>query len=197
VWRFTTAGTGGGGGTALPTGWSTGDIGAVGAAGSGSYSNGTFTAAGAGGDVWGTADAFRYVYRTLTGDGSIVARVASVQYTAAWAKAGVMVRGSLSASSAHAFMLVSAGKGVAFQRRTANGGTSTNTAGSASTAPRWVKLSRSGSTITAYESADGKSWTTVGSDTIALGGTVYIGLAVSSHVSGVLCTAAFDHVTVQ
>jgi phosphatidylserine/phosphatidylglycerophosphate/cardiolipin synthase-like enzyme len=199
VWSFTTAGTSGGGGTttALPSGWSTSDVGSTGAAGSASYSNGTFTVTGAGADVWGTADAFRYAYTTLAGDGSIVARVASVQYTAAWAKAGVMVRGSLSSSSAHAFMLVSAGKGVAFQRRTAGGGTSTSTAGSLSTAPRWVKLTRTGSTLTAYESADGNTWQKIGSDTIALGSTAYIGLAVSSHVNGVLCTATFDHVTVQ
>jgi phosphatidylserine/phosphatidylglycerophosphate/cardiolipin synthase-like enzyme len=193
VWSFTTSGAAPVGG-ALPSGWSASDVGSTGAKGSSTYSNGTFTVRGAGADVWGTADAFQYAYHTLSGDGSITARVTSVQYTAAWAKAGVMMRGSLSASSANAFMLVSAGKGVAFQRRAADGGTAVNTAGSASTAPRWVRLTRSGSTITAYESADGTSWSKVGSDTVAFGNTIYVGLAVSSHVSGTLCTAAFDNV---
>jgi hypothetical protein len=63
----------------LPSGWSTSDIGAVGAAGSATASGGTFTVAGAGADIWNAADAFRFVYTTLTGDGSIVAKVASVR----------------------------------------------------------------------------------------------------------------------
>jgi hypothetical protein len=192
VWSFNTAGSASGG--ALPAGWSATDVGATGAKGNSSYSNGMFTVSGAGADVWGTSDAFQYAYHTLSGDGSIVARVTSIQNTSSWAKAGVMMRSSLTASSAYAFMLMSPGKGAAFQRRTANGGTAVNTAGSFSTAPRWLKLTRTGSTITAYESADGQSWTKVGSDTISLGTTIYVGLAMSSHVSGVLGTATFTNV---
>jgi phosphatidylserine/phosphatidylglycerophosphate/cardiolipin synthase-like enzyme/regulation of enolase protein 1 (concanavalin A-like superfamily) len=195
VWSFTTEGTSGGGGS-LPSPWVDADVGAVGAPGSASFADPTFTVTGAGDDVWGTADAFHFVYQTLDGDGTIVARVASVQNTAAWAKAGVMIRSSLSAGSAQAFMLVSAGKGVAFQRRLSNGATSLSTAGSASTAPRWVKLTRSGDTIRAYESSNGTSWTQVGSNTFSMPGSVLIGLAVSSHVSGVTCTTTFDGVSV-
>ena len=103
----------------LPSGWSATDVGATGATGSSSFSNGTFTVTGAGADVWGTADAFHYAYRTLDGDGTIVARVASIQNVNAWTKAGVMIRNSLSPSAAQAFMLVAASstKGVPFQRR--------------------------------------------------------------------------------
>jgi phosphatidylserine/phosphatidylglycerophosphate/cardiolipin synthase-like enzyme len=192
VWSFSTAGSASGG--ALPSGWSATDVGSTGVKGSSTYASGMFTVTGGGADVWGTADAFQYAYHTLSGDGSIVARVTSIQNTAAWAKAGVMMRSSLSPSSAYAFMLLSAGKGAAFQRRTTNGGSAVNTAGSFSTVPRWVKLTRTGSTVTAYESADGQSWTKVGSDTISFGTTVYVGLAVSSHVTGVLCTATFANV---
>src|SRR5512144_1854754 len=63
----------------LPGGWSTTDVGTVGAAGSANGSGGSFTVNGAGADVWGTADAFRFVYTTLTGDGWVVADVTSVQ----------------------------------------------------------------------------------------------------------------------
>jgi hypothetical protein len=91
-------------------------------------------------------------------------------------------------------MLVSAGKGAAFQRRTSDGAISLSTAGSASAAPPWVKLTRTGNVITAFESADFVTWTQVGSDTFAMGGSVYVGLAVSSHVKGVLCWAEFDNV---
>lgn len=176
----------------LPSGWSTVDVGAVGATGSASGSGGSFTVSGAGADVWGTADAFRFAYTSLTGDGTIVAQVTSVQYVASWTKAGVMIRETLDPSSRHAFMLVSAGKGLAFQRRVATGGLSTSTAGPVATAPYFVKLTRAGTTITAYASADGAAWTFVGSDSFSnLPSTVYVGLAVSSHVAGTLATATF------
>jgi PLD-like domain len=197
VWSFQTAGTGGGGGS-LPSGWSHADVGATGAAGAASFSNGTFTVAGAGADVWGTADAFHYAYRTLNGDGTIVARVASVQNVNAWTKAGVMMRDSLSSSSAHGFMLVaaSASKGTPFQRRTSDGNITVSTSGAFVSAPYWVKLVRAGSVITAYESSNGTSWTTVASDSITMGASILVGLAVSSHVPGTNATAAFDNVTV-
>ena len=181
----------------LPAGWTNADVGSTGAAGSSTFNAGTFTIRGAGADVWDAADAFQYAYRTLDGDGTIVAHVSSVQAVANWTKAGVMIRGSLSPSSAQAFMLVSAGKGVAFQRRRTDGASSLHTPGSASTAPRWVKLTRSGNTISGFESADGTTWTPVGSDTFVMGATVDVGLAVSSHVSGTLATALFDSVTVS
>jgi hypothetical protein len=152
------------------------------------------TAAGA--DIWGTADAFHYVYKALTGDGTIVARVASLRQAASWSKAGVMIRESLSAASTHAFMLVSAAKGVAFQWRGTTGGTSSSLAGSLAAAPRWLKLVRSGNTFTGSESADGVTWTTVGSASIPMSAsTVYIGLAVTSHSSSATTTATIDNVS--
>jgi len=173
-------------------------VGSTGAAGSASAASGTFTIAGAGADVWGTADAVHYVYQTLDGDGTIVARVASIQNVNAWTKAGVMIRNSLAPSAAQGFMLVASSplKGVPFQRRPVNGGASVSSSGSQSTAPRWVKLARTGNLVTGYESADGVTWTLVGSDIFTLGTTVLVGLGVSSHVTGVTATATFDHVTV-
>ena len=73
--------------------------------------------------------------------------------------------------------------------------TSVSTAGSASTAPHWVKLTRSGNTFTAYESSDGTSWTQVGTDTIPMAQMVYVGLAVTSHTTSASATCTFDHVS--
>ncbi|MBN2315915.1 MAG: LamG domain-containing protein, partial [Sedimentisphaerales bacterium] len=53
---------------------------------------GTYTMTASGTDIWGTADEFHYAYKTLSGAGSITARVVSVQNTNDWAKAGVMIR---------------------------------------------------------------------------------------------------------
>ena len=184
--------------TSLPTGWSHQDIGAVGKAGDATYDQTTsaFTIKGAGADIWNSADAFQYAYTSLTGDGQIIARVTQVSTEAAWVKIGVMFRETLDPSSKHGFMLVSNTKGLAFQRRIATAGVSTSTSGGAFTAPRWVRLDRTGSTISAYQSADGTSWTFVGSDTIDMASTIYAGLAVTSHTNAVLATGVVDNVSV-
>ena len=180
----------------LPSPWKNQDIGSVGLAGSSSYSNGTFTVKGSGDDIWNTADAFQYAYQSLTGDGSIIARVASQQNTDPWAKAGVMIRETLTAGSTHAFMAITPGNGAAFQRRTTTGGSSLNTGGYSVTAPYWVRLMRTGTTFTGFISSDGKNWTQVGSDTISMASSVYIGLAVTAHNNTVLNTSTFDNVSV-
>ena len=107
-----------------------------------------------------------------------------------------MIRRTLDPGSAHAFMLVSAGKGVAFQRRRTAGDVSVSTAGPIATPPRWVRLDRAGNIFNAYQSADGVSWTLVGSDSIAMGTQVFVGLAVSSHTTTATATATFDKVVV-
>ncbi len=176
----------------LPAGWASNDIGSVGAAGTASGTGGDFVVEGAGADIWGSADAFRFVYQPMTGDGSIVAQVTTIEHVADWTKAGVMMRETLAPGSPQATMLVSANKGLAFQRRRTLSGTSVNTAGGTGTAPYFVKLTRTGDTITAFRSLDGATWTAVGSDTIRMAPTIYVGLAVSSHVAGSLATAAFS-----
>ncbi len=180
--------------SSLPPGWTDQDIGAVGVSGSASASGGMFTVTGAGTDVWGTSDAFHFAWQPLTGDGTIVARVASIEGVQAWTKMGVMIRASTSAGAAHAFMLVSIGKGLAYQRRTTTGGMSTSTAGGAGTAPRWVRLTRKGAMIAAYVSTNGTSWTLVGSDTFTMPATILAGLAAHSHDPGRAATAVFDNV---
>lgn len=180
----------------LPLGWTKQDIGSVGVAGSATHTAGSYTLNGSGADIWGTADAFHYAWQTLSGDGEITARVASVENTNAWAKAGVMIRESLTAGSAHASIFVSPSSGVSFQRRTATSGTSTSTTTTGITAPRWVKIVRSGNVLTTSHSANGTSWTALGSETISMASTIYIGLAVTSHANTTDCTAVFDNVSV-
>ena len=106
-----------------------------------------------------------------------------------------MIRESLDAGSPQASMFVTPGKGLAFQSRATSSGTSLNTA-VAGAAPRWVRLVRTGQTVTASVSIDGSAWTVVGQQAIALTQTVFAGLAVSSHVAGQLATATFTSVAV-
>ncbi|HLA84944.1 MAG TPA: fibronectin type III domain-containing protein, partial [Thermoguttaceae bacterium] len=176
--------------------WATQDIGDVGAAGSTQYNSGTFTVDASGADIWNTADEFRFVYQTMPSDGSIVARVATLENTNAWAKAGVMIRETLEAGSKYAFTLISPSNGTRLQSRATTGAaTVTNATGPTATAPYWVKLTREGDLFTSYVSSNGTSWTTVGSSTIDMASTVYIGLAVTSHADSTLCTATFTNVS--
>jgi len=182
-------------GGSLPSPWQERDIGSVGVAGSASYSSGTFTVKGSGADIWGSADGFHFVYQPLNGDGQIVARVASLQNTDPWAKAGVMIRDGLNPNGAHAMSVVSIANGSAFQRRLSTGG-ATEHSGSSGTVPYWVKLVRTGSTIAGYVSSNNSTWTKIDSCTLSLGSSVYVGLVVTSHSNGALCSAAFDNVSV-
>ncbi|HTD66779.1 MAG TPA: DUF1349 domain-containing protein, partial [Candidatus Limnocylindria bacterium] len=178
----------------LPSPWNFKDVGAVGAAGSSGSSNGKFTVTGSGTYIWGTADEFGYLYQSASDDCSIVARVTGVQETHEWAKAGVMIRDSLSAGAKHASMFIFPNNGVQFQSRTSTGNSSTDSITSGFTPPYWLKVERSGNVFNGYASSDGAAWTWFGSQTISMGSSVYIGFAVTSHEDGALCTATFDNV---
>ena len=182
--------------TSLPTGWTDTDVGNVGQAGSATYSSGsgTFTVAGAGeGMIGGSADAMNFVYQTLAGDGSIVARVTNMQ----GGETGVMIRETLNPSATDAFACFSSGYGAFLEYRPTTGASGQSQITDYGTPfPYWVQLVRAGTTFTAFTSPDGVNWTQLGaSATITMAQTVYIGLGVTGY--GVLSTATFDSVSVN
>ena len=181
----------------LPPPWTKGDVGATGRAGSASFAGGTFTIRGAGADIWNTSDAFQFVDQPLAGDGQIVARVLSLTNTNTFAKAGVMIRESTAAGAAHVLLNVRPNGDIEFVTRPATGAQTTWLAGAVQQPPAWLKLSRAGSVVTGSVSADGSSWTVIGSTRLAVGANVLAGLAVTSHDTGVLNTATFDQVSVS
>ena len=178
-------------------GWSGGDIGAVAAAGSYSQSGGTFTVEGSGADIWNNADAFQFVSQPLSGDGSITARVVSQSNTNGWAKAGVMFRETLAPGATNALAAITPSNGAVFQERPSTGAASIEvTYGPMVKPPYWLRVVRAGNTFSAYLSANGSTWTSLGETTISMASQAYVGLAVSSHNNGSLSTAVFDNVTV-
>lgn len=181
----------------LPSPWTNQDIGGTGVAGSSSYLNGNFTINGSGVDISGTADSFQYVYQMATGDCSVVAKVDSLTQTDYNAKAGVMMRESLTANSPHAFMYIPKLNKAAFASRGVSGGTTTFVPNGATIIhpPNWVKLTRVGNVFTGSFSTDGVNWTQVGSQTIAMPSTIYFGLPVTSRVNTTLTTAVVSNVT--
>ena len=180
---------------ALPAPWTSTDIGSVTVAGSASESGGVFTVRGAGADIWGTADAFHFMSQPLAANGEVVARVLSIQNSNAYAKAGVMIRGALTAGSAHVLLDVKPGGGVEFMSRKANGGSTVFIAGGAVTLPVWLRLKRDATTVIGSWSADGATWTEIGRTTITLPTPAFVGLPVTSR-STALNTATFDNVNV-
>ena len=178
--------------TVVPSPWTDSDVGSPATAGSASYSNGVFTVNGGGADIWGARDQFNYVSQPLTGNASIVAQVTAQSNTDPWAKSGVMIKQSTATGSNYALLAVTPGNGVAFQSDF-----NSSTSGGSYTFPNaWLKLTRTGSSITAYSSADGTTWTAVGSATIPLTNPVTIGLFNCAHNGSALNTATFANVSV-
>jgi ABC-type transport system involved in multi-copper enzyme maturation permease subunit len=171
----------------------------------GTFINGTQTGGcpgapiGPGGEA--VTDSFYFVHQPLPGDGTITVRVASLTgryatnggigassnplagYVAgvqSWTKAGIMIKASTTPGAAYAAMLVTGGNGVRMQYDYTGDIAGLPGAVTASS-PRWLRLSRSGDTITGYDSLDGAHWTHVG--TVSLPGlpsTAQVGLFTTS-----------------
>jgi ABC-type transport system involved in multi-copper enzyme maturation permease subunit len=153
---------------------------------------------GPGGEI--VTDSFYFARQPLTGNGTITARVTSlsgehanlssgpvqvghgnlVPGLAEWAKAGIIIKQSTHQGSAYAAMMVTGSHGVRMQYNFT--GDTAGMPGAVSAAhPRWLRLTRSGGTITGYDSADGTHWTQVG--TVQLTGlrpTVQVGMFAAS-----------------
>ena len=132
--------------------WSSVDIGDVGAAGSATFTGGTFsgntTVQGAGADIWGTADAFTFVSQSVTGDTRLTTTVDSLDNTDAYTKAGVMMRASTDPSSPHVILDVRPNGIIEFMTRASAGSETTFIAGVQASFPVSLRLARTGSIIT-------------------------------------------------
>jgi hypothetical protein len=161
----------------------------------------SFVMNGMGANISGIADEFRFAYKSLAGNGSIIARVDGIGATNIAAKVAVMIRENLSANSAFAMVTVTPGAGVLFERRSASATAVDTTTQAGITAPCWVKLTRVGDTFTAQRSADGVTWTSITTDAAAstaavpmTASTVYVGLAVCSREAAIPCGAKLSNV---
>jgi len=150
--------------------------------------------------IWGSNDRFYFAYRTLSGDGSITARVMSQTNTDPWAKAGLMFREDLTTGSRNAAMLITPMNGEAFQYRptAATRSYSIGSGDPSRVAPIWLRLTRSGNILNGYQSNDGVNWTLVSSYTFsALPSSMLVGFAVTSNLPGTLSTIVYDSVVVS
>jgi len=146
-------------------------------------------------------DSFYFVRQPLAGNGSITVRVTSLtgRYSASggfaspqnpmagmkpgvqpWSKAGIIIKASTRSGSAYAAMMVTGSHGVRMQWDFTHDVAGLGGKVSAAS-PRWLRLTRSGDTITGYDSADGARWTQVGAATLTgLPSTTQAGLFAAS-----------------
>jgi len=181
----------------LPRGWNSADLGDVGVGGEASFLNGRFQLLASGGDIWDSADAFHFVSHPLVGDGVLVARVAAMQYTDPWAKAGVMWRETDSPGSKYVLLGLTGQGGSVLQSRARADGPSASVDGPALKPPQWLKLVRRGDLFSGFVSDDGKAWTAAGSTTNAFKSRATAGLALTSHNNRVLNSTLFENVAVN
>jgi hypothetical protein len=131
-------------------------------------------------------DHFSYAHRGLDADGSLTVRVAEmtgiitypppghdqiVARMVPWAKAGLMIKSNLHPGSRYAAMMLTAEHGVRWQHDFTH-----DRPGPAGA--RWLRLTRTGGTVTGFASPDGTTWTEVGRTELA--GPARIGLFVAS-----------------
>ena len=184
-------------GPSLPLPWDESTIGSGNLAGSTTHNDGTFTVAGSG-ELSGRNDTFNFAWQTMSGDGEIIARITGLQDTGNAARIGVMIRDTLASNSRHVFMGLTGNGNYRWVRRTGfNGNTSTSNSGSGVVPDTWVRLVRTGSTITAYKSANGTAWTQVGSLSASFPADCYVGLVVASGSNTTLNTSQFSNVSVS
>ncbi len=165
-------------------------------------SDSSFSLSAAGTDIWNAADQFRYAYKTLNGDGTIIARVDSNGVgTNRWAKGGVMIRANNTPGSVNAMVAATGGDGggFTFQWRVTPDTAypaSSNTPNPRVAPPLWIKLIRTGNDFTGFFSLDGVTWTQQGTvQTVVMTDPVMIGVAVTSHAANQLREFEFSNIT--
>jgi hypothetical protein len=128
-----------------PPVWNSIDVGSVGKPGGASEDNGVWTVSGAGDDIWGTADAFQFLYRSTTENmGFLRVRIDDMQNTHAFAKAGLMVRLGLDPDSPCVILDVTPGGNVEFMTRQTKGGEMVYVGGITVTFPVVLELGNAG-----------------------------------------------------
>ena len=181
-------------GLSLP--WESSELGSPLMTGSATDSGGVFSVSGSG-RIIGRNDRFQYAWQTLEGDGTITARVHTLDDTGPNARVGIMVRDTLGTNSRHVFLGVDGSGNFRWLRRTSPGAmTATSRSGDSSGGDAWLRLQRVGGMITASKSLNGTDWVTLGSLSANLPSTCYFGLAVASGHDNQLNESKFDSVSV-
>ncbi len=142
-----------------------------------------YVATGSGNGLSGNSDQFTFNYHQVSGDFDVKVRVAALDPVHTWAEAGLMARESLAPNSRHAASLATPSIGGCFFKYRAGTSGNTTTAGSypANYPDTWLRLKRAGNLFSGYASSDGQNWASLGSVTVSLPATIFLGIALDSH----------------
>ncbi|MEI8213414.1 MAG: hypothetical protein WCI02_14805 [Planctomycetota bacterium] len=150
-------------------------------------------------DIWETGDQFHFVFKAMTGDFDVAVRVASFTPAHLYSKAGLMIRETLTAESAHLMLVVFADDqprnnnlGAYEMQFRAKDGVQCQAIYPAVLPPAppefpasypntWLRVARRDNLFTAYGSSDGKSWRLYAQYELPLSKTVSVGPALTSH----------------
>ena len=158
---------------------------------------GEYSVTGGGANIWGTADAFYFAYKKVSGD---VAITADVRFfgagTVAHRKAALMIRQSLDADSAYADAAVH-GDGLTSLQFRPSAAVVTQEIRSDLKGPVRIRIERRGDRFILLAGAPGEQLQPAGPATAVLKDPVYVGLAVGSHDANILETAVFSNVSVE
>jgi len=157
----------------------------------------TYRIAGSGENLWATADAFHFVWKKMSGDGSIAADIAFPVATGEpHKKAVLMIRQSLDADSAYVDVAVH-GNGLTSLQSRDEKGAATHEIQSNVGAPKRVRLTRSGAYFYLSVAAEGEDLHLAGgSMRMVLQDPFYIGIGVCAHNKDAVETAVFGNVEV-
>ncbi|MEU6407273.1 hypothetical protein [Microbispora sp. NPDC046933] len=141
------------------------------------------------------SDRFWFLHRDLGPEGAITVRMTSMTGTITypppghdqivsgvvpWAKAGIIIKDGVRQGSSYAALMMTGGRGVRMQYDYRHD-IAASEGGLTPRFPRWLRLTRSGDTVTGSESADGRRWNTVGTVRLAgLPATAQVGLFATS-----------------
>ena len=172
------------------------DLGFPAVAGFTTQVTGGYNVTGAGTDIGGTSDQCQFNYKAVSwvGDFDLRVRVANVSSSEIWAKAALMARESLAANSRFAAAVATPlAAGSFFSYRALTAGPSTNAGSGPVTFPNmWLRLKRQGNALSGFMSADGNTWSPLGSVTLSgLAPELYVGMAVTSHKPAETAMAEF------
>ena len=189
------------------------DVGAPGLAGSATPAETGWDLIAGGADIWEKSDQFHFVHADMSGDFDLAVRVERFTPAHLYSKAGLMIRESLDADSAHLMFLVFAHDAprnnnlgiyeLQFRPRAGAGCQGVYPAVRPPAPPEfpaaypncWLRVRRRGNQFSAFAATDGKAWRLYGELVLALPTEVRVGPALTSHNSATAATAAFRDLT--
>lgn len=161
------------------------------------FKDSALTVKGSGTGIKGYSDQFHFVYQKLVDNGSLIAKITSLDEVNALCQAGLMIRETLEQNSTFAFIGLSTAQGALFSMRDSIGKMAKGSASKMQVQfPYWIQLKRNGDSITASFSGDRANWAVMGSVEIKMSRLVFAGIAVSSNTTDSICSAVFDQIQV-